>query len=210
MTFLRPADSRQSLRAGAFSLLLFLALLFLFSPQVSAQSSGKLVLEIDKTKPGRKPEEVLPGTTKSKAAGRKQSSPLRTDAQGEATTAESSQVAAALQDCDLSVLLKMDDTRIAFVNLYNHPENSDIPVTITQTTAGIVGYSLSPAGPFTPTLNIIIHTDGAGNGQSADIYIQGLTVGGTTTYGQSPYGFTNSINFTVLPQCNCPPVPVVP
>jgi hypothetical protein len=104
MTFPRPSDTRRSLQARAFPLLVFSAFLFLFCPVASAQSSDKLVLEIDKTKPGRKPEESSPGT-KKKAAGKKQSSLLRTDAQGTATTSESSQVASALQGCDLSVLL---------------------------------------------------------------------------------------------------------
>jgi hypothetical protein len=96
------------------------------------------------------------------------------------------------------------------VQLFNFPPNSAIPVTVTQTNAGVVGYALAPAGPFAQTLNIVVNTDGNGYGQSAAVYTQGQTVGTTVTYGDTPYGPTTTIDFNVLPQCNCPSIPVVP
>jgi hypothetical protein len=213
MTCTRPPELRRSPQARAFLLLLSLALLCLPSLPVGAQTSRKLVFESDKSKPNRKTEKLASEKARLEDAVTKQTSPTAADAQAApappAANSEEEATAEALS-CDLTTLLVLQDVRIAVVNLWNHPENSTIPVTLTQTSSGVVGYSLTPAGPFTPTLNILIQTDGAGNGQSADIYIQGLQVGVTTTYGQSPYGFTNTIDLTVLPQCNCPAIPVVP
>jgi hypothetical protein len=83
-------------------------------------------------------------------------------------------------------------------------------VTVTQTNAGVVGYALTPAGPFAPTLNTVVNTDSNGYGESVDVYTQGQVVGLTTTYGDTPFGPTDTIDFNVLPQCNCPAIPVVP
>jgi len=80
---------------------------------------------------------------------------------------------------------------------------------VTQTNAGIVGYALTDAGPYTPTVNIVVNTDGNGNGVSQPVFTQGQNVGQTVSYGDTPFGATTTIDFTVLPQCNCPPIPVV-
>jgi hypothetical protein len=189
------------------------AIVLLVSARAGAQSSSKaqapakLVLEADKGKPLQKP--VQPHAAgQSKDMGKQSRTTSPATQQAAAPTQDSAQVAAA-QSCDLTTMLVMDDVRIAYVNVWNYPPNSAVPVTLTQTTPGIVGYSATASGPFNPTLTLTIQTDGAGNGQSADFYIQGVQVGDTITYGETPYGFTTSVGFTVLPQCNCPPIPVV-
>jgi hypothetical protein len=214
MTYIRPSAPRRLLRAGAVLLYAASAIVLLVSARAGAQSSSKaqapakLVLETDKGKPLQKPVQP-PAAGQSKDVGKKPTSTSRATQQEAAQPQDSAQAVAAAQSCDLTVLLVLDTVRAAYVNVWNYPPNTTVPVTITQTTPGIVGYSATMSGPFNPTLTLTIQTDGAGNGQSADFYIQGAQVGETITYGETPYGFTTSVGFTVLPQCNCPPIPVV-
>ena len=212
MTCIRPSAPRRLMRAGAVLLFAASAVALLVNSRAGAQSSSKqqsprLVFEVDKSKPQKKPEP--PAAGQSKDVGKGVKSTPQAAGQGASPTQDAPQAVAAAQSCEVTVLLLMDDVRTAFVNVWNYPPNSTIPVTMTQTTPGIVAYSATPAGPFTPTLNLTIQTDGAGNGQSADFYIQGVQVGNTITYGETPYGFTTSVGLTVLPQCNCPPIPIV-
>ena len=213
MTYLGPSSRRRLLRAGAVLFYAAAMVALLINTRAGAQTAGqaqspaKFVLEADKSKPGQKPAQP-PGSGQSKGVGKPLTSTSQS-AQPEATSTQDVPLAAAAQSCDLTLLLLRDDVRTAYVNVWNYPPNITAPVTLTQTTPGVVGYSATPAGPFTPTLNITVQTDGAGNGQSADFYIQGTQLGNTVTYGETPYGYTTSVGFTVLPQCNCPPIPVV-
>lgn len=207
----RPAMPRSSLSflvkvacAG-----LFLASTLVLAAPPQAQPPQSRALKSDRRNPRRAPEKTT--TAKSSAA----------DADGEQTSDSASapqESAVGPTDaagprpsgCDPETVLLRDHIQIIYVQLFNYPENSAIPVTQTQTNAGIVGFALTDAGPFTPTLNIIINTDGNGNGISAPIFTQGQNLGFTVVYGDTPYGSTTTLDYNVLPQCNCPPIPVVP
>jgi hypothetical protein len=177
-----------------------LAGIFIFAGASKAQQLDKFTIKSDRNKPVTAPE---------KRASSKAPQADKTD-KGTAPKTQEREIFAPLSGCVYNDILVLDTIRIVFVQLFNFPPNSTIPVTVTQTNAGVVGYALTPAGPFTPTLNISVNTDGNGYGQSVPVYTQGQLVGTTVTYGDTPYGPTDSINFNVLPQCNCPAIPIVP
>jgi hypothetical protein len=175
--------------------------MFVFAGPGRAQSPEKIVLRSDRSQPVAAPTKA---TKSAKAqAGNK-------SAQTTESATPNSSPSALLSECVLNDLLVLDTVRIVFVEVFTFPPNSAVPVTVTQTDAGVVGYALTQAGPFAPTLNIVINTNSSGYGKSVDVYTQGLIVGTTIAYGETPYGPTNSVNLNVLPQCNCPPIPVVP
>ena len=183
---------------GIVSLTLALASIFVFAGLGKTQSLEKATIKSDRNKPLEAPKKA---TTPAKSQSKK------TD---QNRTAPQDAIFAPLSGCVYNDILVLDTIRIVYIQLFNYPQNSAIPVTVTQTNAGVVGYALTPAGPFAQTLNIVVNTDGNGYGQSAAVYTQGQTVGSTVTYGDTPYGPTTTINFNVLPQCNCPSIPVVP
>lgn len=183
---------------GIVCLALSLASIFVFAGLGKTQSLEKATIKSDRSKPLEAPKKA---TTPAKSQSKK------TD---QNRTGSQDAIFAPLSGCVYNDILVLDTIRIVFVQLFNFPPNSAIPVTVTQTNAGVVGYALVPAGPFAQTLNIVVNTDGNGYGQSAPVYTQGQTVGTTVTYGDTPYGPTTTIDFNVLPQCNCPSIPVVP
>jgi len=184
-----------------------LASLFLFGGATWAQSPEKIILRSDKKSPRRPPEK----STQTTAAGAQQEDSTSTQAAPAATDDAPTgvQTASSPSGCVFNTILVKDTIRVVFVELINFPTNTAVPVTVTQTNPGVVGYALTDAGPFNPTLNIVINTDGSGYGVSAPVFTQGQVVGQTVTYADTPYGPTDTINFNVLPQCNCPPIPVV-
>lgn len=216
----RPAVSKSNLLSLAkLACVLFcLASLFFFGGATRAQQGPqKLVIKSDKNTPRKAPEKSAKTTTQTTAAGTQQTGP--TPAEPTTTTSDSTTTDAAPSapqaaasspsGCDYGTILVKDTIRVIFVELFNYPPNSAIPVTMTQTNAGIIGYALTDAGPYTPTLNIIVNTNANGYGESAPVFTQGQNVGPTVSYGDTPYGATTTIDFNVLPQCNCPPIPVV-
>jgi len=173
-----------------------LAILCLLSVSAVSQSQDRLTYEGDKTQPRQLP-------------GKAQIDTRRKAAQSSAQSTTPSAPAPA-ESCVLTTLLVLDDVRTATARLFNYPPGNTFTVTMTQTNAGILGYSLNPTGPFTETINVSVTTDGNGNGESGPFYIQGLNTGQTTSYGLAPAGPTSALDFTVLPQCNCPAIPVIP
>jgi hypothetical protein len=174
---------------------LSLASVFILAGPVPGQSLEKFTIKSDRNKPLEAPK-------KATSPAKSQNNKSQSDSQDA--------IFGPLSGCVYNDILVLDTIRIVFVQLFNFPENSAIPVTVTQTTEGVVGYALTPAGPFTPTLNIVVNTDGNGNGESAPVYTQGQIVGTTVSYGETSFGTTTTITFNVLPQCNCPQIPVVP
>jgi len=172
--------------------------MFILAGLDKAQSLDKFTIKSDRNKPLEAPKKTTP-PAKSQSNKTDQT---QTDAQDG--------IFAPLSGCVYNDILLLDTIRIVYVQVFNYPPNSAIPVTVTQTNAGVVGYAPTPAGPFAPTMNTVVNTDGNGNGRSAEVYTQGQVVGTTVTYADTPYGPTNTINFNVLPQCNCPQIPVVP
>ena len=83
--------------------------------------------------------------------------------------------------------------------------------TTTQTDAGVIGVSHSATGPFIASIVVPVQLDGSGNGTSEIFYVQGLQLGTTNFFATSTeMGPTTSLDYEVLPQCNCPPIPIVP
>ena len=205
---------RPALYAPRFSTLLRIACIglsllgmLISTAPVQAQSRDKVTLKSDRKSPRRPPEksprDKAPTTTAKQSPTDNSVQPLNSQpAPFEAS--------AALSGCPYNTILVLDTIRIIFVELYNYPKNSAIPVTMTQTSTGTVGFALADTGPYTQTLNIIVNTDGNGDGVSQPVFTQGLTVGNTVAYGDTPYGATTTIPFNVLPQCNCPAIPAVP
>jgi hypothetical protein len=181
------------------SIALSLASILIVAAPCRTQSPDRFTIKSDRNKPIEAPKKA---TTPGESQSNKSDQSTKTTAQVP--------IFAPLSGCVYNDILVLDTIRIVFVQLFNFPPNSAIPVTVTQTNAGVVGYALTPVGPYAPTLNIVVNTDGNGYGESAPVYTQGQIVGTTVTYGDTPYGPTDTINFNVLPQCNCPAIPVVP
>jgi len=198
----RPVMSKLSFLSirGMVCITLSLASMFIFAGPGRTQSLEKFTLKSDRNNPLKAPTKP---TTSAKS--QPSNKPGQTN-----KSASQDAIFAPLSGCVLNDLLVLDTVRIVFVEVFTYPPNSAIPVTVTQTNAGVVGYALAQAGPFAATLNIVVNTDSNGYGKSADVYTQGQVVGTTVTYGETPYGPTNSVNLNVLPQCNCPQIPVVP
>jgi hypothetical protein len=207
----RPAMPRSSLpflvKVVCASLSLASALVLAAPPQ--AQPPQRRTLESDRRNPRRAPEKTTTAKSPQTRAGGEQTSDFASAPQ-EPADGPTADAGPRPQGCDPETVLLRDHIQIIFVHVFNYPENSAIPVTVTQTNAGIMGFAMTDAGPFTPTLNIIINTDGNGNGVSAPVFTQGQNVGFTVVYGDTPFGSTTTLDYNVLPQCNCPPIPVVP
>jgi len=197
---LRFSSNTFSIRAFAFVTLSIVSAL-VFAPPGQSQKLERFPISADKNKP-------VPAPTKTTAQTKQKSDKAaQTTSRAAPSPNETSQ---PNSNCVFEDILVLDTIRIVFVQLFGFPPNSAIPVTVTQTNDGVVGYALTPAGPFAPTLNTVVNTDSNGYGESVDIFTQGQLVGTTTTYADTPYGPTSYIAFNVLPQCNCPPIPVVP
>lgn len=186
--WLRPAFTRTAIVGFC------LAISCLFSVSALSQSQDRVAYESDKTKTRERPKKSQPDSQRKAAQSSDQSS--------------TSSVLA--ETCSLNVLLVLDDVRTATVRVFNYEPGSTVNVTMTQTNAGVIGYSHNSGGPFTETIVVSVPTDGDGNGESGPFYIQGLTTGQTTSYGMAPAGPTTALDFTVLPQCNCPAIPTLP
>lgn len=197
-----PSKSSNLFKRGIVSIALALVSLFIFASPGKSQTFERSPLAADKNKPLQTPTKTTAPTKqqKSQKPGQSRQSPAP----------DPNSNAPLNSGCVFEDILVLDTIRIVFVQLFGYPPNSAIPVTVTQTSAGVVGYALTPAGPFSPTLNTVVNTDSDGYGESVDVYTQGQLVGTTTTYADTPFGPTSYIFFNVLPQCNCPPIPVVP
>lgn len=215
----RPAMHSKSpsslIKVACASLFLASALVFAASPQQRQQSANSVTLKSDRRNPRKAPEKTEPPkkSPETRAAAGQTATSTSTDSADAPQVPLDAPVTAAgapPQNCDYHTVLVRDTIRVIFVNLYNYPENSAIPVTMTQTNAGIMGFAMTDTGPYTPTVNLVVNTDGSGNGTSAPVFTQGQTVGYTIAYGDTPYGATTTLDFNVLPQCNCPAIPVVP
>ncbi|HKU73090.1 MAG TPA: hypothetical protein VJR02_04185 [Pyrinomonadaceae bacterium] len=113
--------------------------------------------------------------------------------------------------CSLGVLLLLDDIKKVQVIAFNGPANATVNFATTQTNAGIIGMSHSSTGPFVASIVVPVQLDGNGNGTSDIFYVQGLQVGTTVLFATSAeMGPTTTLDYEVLPQCNCPPIPIVP
>ena len=138
-------------------------------------------------------------TKRAETQQRSQDNPTETDV---ATTSS--------VPCD--TVLFLGDVESVRLSAFNYPPNSTITFTTTQTNAGIVGFAATEAGPFIPDLQFQVTMDGSGSGISTPYFVKGLMLGFTSHHDTS--GFSGEVftpvNYNVIPQCNCPPIPVIP
>lgn len=133
--------------------------------------------------------------------------PAETQQRTQETTAESN-VATAIP-CQSILFLGDVESVILFASGYQ--PNSTVIFTTVQTNPGVVGFSATPAGPFVESLQFPVTMDGSGSGISSSYYVKGLMVGFTTHHDTSPETiFFTTIDYNVINQCNCPPIPVIP
>jgi hypothetical protein len=112
--------------------------------------------------------------------------------------------------CSFNTVLLLEDVRTVYIDGFG-PANTTVNYTSTQTDPGTMGFCLTPAGPFIESVVVPVTFDSAGHGRSQDFFTKGLVLGDTVTYCNSlETGNTTTIAFTVIPQCNCPPIPVIP
>lgn len=76
----------------------------------------------------------------------------------------------------------LDDVSTWGLTVSGGPPNTALTYTFTQTTAGIVGFSTSSSGTFTSSLQLVVNTDGSGNG-SGTYYVKGIAPGQTDVRG---------------------------
>ena len=95
--------------------------------------------------------------------------------------------------------------------------NTTIYWDVSQTNAGVLGFSTSPNGPFTETIRIPMTLDGTGSGQ-ATYFIKGLSAGHTVITETSTQcgggtaqcaGVIPPADYTVK-GCDCPSIPSIP
>src|SRR5687767_1299609 len=117
---------------------LSLAFMFVFAGPGKAQSPEKIVLTSDRSQPVAAPTKAI-NPAKSPASNK--------SAQTTESASQNAASSSLLDECVLNDLLVLDTVRIVFVEVFNFPPNSAVPVTVTQTDAGVVGYALTQAGP---------------------------------------------------------------
>lgn len=113
--------------------------------------------------------------------------------------------------CSLSLLVLLDDVKQIRIVAFNGPANATVNFTTTQTNEGIIGVSHSATGPFVASIVVPVQLDGSGNGTSDIFYVHGIQLGTTFIFATSTeMGPTTSLDYEVIPQCNCPAIPIVP
>ena len=183
-------------RIGSAIFVGFLLALPLFISTSKAQAQEVRTVTVDKSrpvKPGDKEKPTQPSTTQS------------------SKESVGPEPLSHTPFCDLSLLLILDDVGKVRILAFNGPRNSTVNFTTAQTTSGVLGMSHSSTGPFVESIVVPVPLDGNGNGQSEIFYVEGLQLGDTVLYATSvEMGNTTLLDYMVLPQCNCPPIPVVP
>jgi len=110
-----------------------------------------------------------------------------------------------------NTVLFLGDVTTTRLFAFNYPPFSTITFTTTQTNPGILGFAATAAGPFIPNLQFPVTMDGAGSGVSNPYFVKGLVLGFTQHYDVSDFpAVYTSVDYNVIPQCNCPPIPVIP
>jgi hypothetical protein len=111
-------------------------------------------------------------------------------------------------ECSWSLLL-LNEVGSYYITHYNMGcLGCRIGTDLSQSTPGILGFSLSPSGPWSETLTVYSQLDFSGNGTSEVFYIKGLTSGASTFHGQNLWS-SFDVDFQVVP-CACPEIPIVP
>jgi hypothetical protein len=96
------------------------------------------------------------------------------------------------------------------------PANTSRQVIMRQTNPGVIGYSNSSEGPFTPELTITLQYDAQGNVVYQQHYVQGTQVGLSTVricyqgvVPEQPEQCSDWFSLNVK-ECACPDIPILP
>jgi hypothetical protein len=200
-------------------LLFFLAILILVSPH-NAAGQGKIKLEKGTSKKTNDPKANATAKIAMPRDQVDQHRPVifvlpRPGAGGFSTeTAKSGNQVAQIQEpsspstCDWTLLL-LNEVGSYYLTLQNVGcLGCNLPTELSQSTAGVLGFSHSPTGPWTETLTVYTQLDFSGNGRSEDFYIKGVNTGASTFHGQN-FWSSFDVPFQVQP-CSCPEIPIVP
>jgi hypothetical protein len=134
--------------------------------------------------------------------GKKSTAPAT--AQSQTSEAES---LAILTSCNWTLLL-LEEVG-AYELVINAPcPLCPIPTELTHSNSSILGFSLSPNGPWTEDLTVMTNLNASGQGVSETFYVKGETVGASTIHADSLFSQFD-IEFHVV-ACACPEIPIVP
>lgn len=175
----------------------FLSLVLLPVNSVSSQKSAKPKIRVRTTRADR-----LPMEESIKADRREGQQPQEQKAGEEPATSTSI-------DCNTVLLLgDVEEVRLFAINF---EPNSTETFTTTQSNPGVIGFSLTQAGPFVEAIQFSVTMDGSGSGLSQAYYVQGQMLGFTSHFCTSQHTVgVIAADYNVIPQCNCPLIPLIP
>jgi hypothetical protein len=207
------------------NVMLFLAL-SLSAIESSAQETKRKTP--DTTAPASRAEQADKQAQRKQLEKRMLAQPVGvTNAKGKAVEERRSQPATNIQppgdsneqgaslgpDCDSNTLLLQFTVGRIFLTIddYAH-RNTTVYYETRQTAPPTLVFSLTPEGSYTNIVSVPVALDANGFGQSDIFYVMGTQLGSSTFYGYdvASDSETTTITYTVLPQCNCPPIPLAP
>lgn len=96
------------------------------------------------------------------------------------------------------------------VTLVGHGQpNTMYTVTVSAADPSIIGFSLTNGPPFNSTVDVSFTTNSSGDGVGV-YWGKALKAGHTTVLLHLVGGSNGSFDFTAIPQCHCPEIPVIP
>lgn len=113
-----------------------------------------------------------------------------------------------LTSCDWTLLLLEEVNPYELVVSVPFCPFCVIPSELTHSNSSILGFSLSPDGPWTESIIVMTTLNGSGVGVSETFYVKGEAVGASTIHADSIFDQLD-IEFQVV-ACECPEIPIVP
>ena len=83
-----------------------------------------------------------------------------------------------------------------------------LPSQISHSNASVLGFSMSPNGPWTEELTVMTTLNTQGQGQSEHFFVKAETPGATIFHAENFFASSDT-EFRVVP-CSCPEIPIVP
>lgn len=166
----------------------------------AADANSKIVKPLDQTEQHRPIVLIQPrAQTSSGSTDSAKAKNQTTEAQTQATMAP---------ECSWALLLLNEVGPFHIISTGIPCLGCRIPNELSQSTAGVLGFSHSPSGPWSETLTVYTQLNFSGNGTSDIFYIKGQATGNSTFHAES-FWASNSVDFQVVP-CACPEIPIVP
>lgn len=210
---------RSTTLAGCLVATLTLLAAAAFSQSSTGTGSGRT------TQSGKQYESKIRGPVKTVVrdkTGRRRAAPsepaapvqLQTQSNETAPSGENldaPSASAPAQYCGGGQLLLKDTIGGIRIFLYGFEPNQTYIEVSQQTAPGTLAFSLTFDGTYTETVQVPVAVGADGNGVSELFFVQGMQLGQSTVhFCDSENGCTTTIDYQVLPQCNCPPIPVIP